>query len=268
MGFRCNIVYFFFSSSYFWHAGTTPILEKNARRMHGQMDIFHVGSHQFRESLRELLRELWFSYCSSRRMPFREWNFVFREWNIEFRELLREYPRTLRKFREWPCHSKSVFLKSGWSPGFWILMPARKAFALRLAAQAGRPACYDQNPIDPSKPSKVTVLLKSLHAWNYYFRMIEGITVTAFRGLSNSNEFALQFQFPCPFRRMHLQKIISHGNFNSLLQLQLHDLMVSESTVGTKIIADPEKCFQELLSEKLLIFFAGWALFGINYRFQ
>ena len=28
-------------------------------------------------------------------------------------------------------------------------------------------------------------------------------------------------------------------------------------TVGTKIIADPEKCFQELISEKLLIFIAG-----------
>ena len=34
------------------------------------------------------------------------------------------------------------------------------------------------------------------------------------------------------------------------------------------VIADPEKCFQELISEKLLIFFAGWALCGINYRFQ
>ena len=56
-----------------------------------------------------------------------------------------------------------------------------------------------------------------------------------------------------------------------------HDLMVFEVlnrnlvihrglfTVGTKIIADPEKCFQELTSEKLLIFFAGWALSGINY---
>ena len=39
-------------------------------------------------------------------------------------------------------------------------------------------------------------------------------------------------------------------------------------TVGTKMIADPEKCFQEFISEKLLIFFAGRALFGINYRFQ
>ena len=68
------------------------------------MKIFQAGSHQFRESLRELLRELWFSYCSSREMPFREWNFVFREWNFEFRELLREYPGTLREFREWPFH--------------------------------------------------------------------------------------------------------------------------------------------------------------------
>ena len=63
--------------------GPTPILKKTAPRMEGQMKIFHVGAHQFRESLRELLRELWFSYCSSRGMPFREWNFVFREWNFQ-----------------------------------------------------------------------------------------------------------------------------------------------------------------------------------------
>ena len=80
------------------------------------MKIFHVGSHQFRESLRELLRELWFSYCSSRGMPFREWNFVFREWNFEFRELLREYPGTLRELREWPFHSESVFPEIGVVP--------------------------------------------------------------------------------------------------------------------------------------------------------
>ena len=42
--------------------GTTPILEKNAPRMQGQMKIFRVGSRQFREPLRELLRELWVSY--------------------------------------------------------------------------------------------------------------------------------------------------------------------------------------------------------------
>ena len=43
-------------------AGNTPILEKNALRMQGQMKIFHVGSDQFRESLRELLQELWSLY--------------------------------------------------------------------------------------------------------------------------------------------------------------------------------------------------------------
>ena len=85
--------------------------------MLGQMKIFHVGSHQFRESLRELLRELRFLYCSlSRGMPFREWNFVFREWNFEFRELLREYPGTLRELREWPFHSESVFPEIGVVP--------------------------------------------------------------------------------------------------------------------------------------------------------
>ena len=80
------------------------------------MKIFHVGSHQFRGSLRELLRELWFLYCPSREVPFREWNFVFREWNFEFRELLREYPGTLRELREWPFHSESVFPEIGVVP--------------------------------------------------------------------------------------------------------------------------------------------------------
>ena len=96
-----------------WRAGTTPILEKKLRELRGQMKIFRVGSHQFWESLRELLREFWFSYCSSRGMPFREWNFVFREWNFEFRELLREYPGTLRELREWPFHSESFFPEIG-----------------------------------------------------------------------------------------------------------------------------------------------------------
>ena len=80
------------------------------------MKIFHMGSHTFRESLRELLRELWVSYCSSRGMSFREWNFVFREWNFEFRELLREYPGTLRELREWPFQSESVFPEIGVVP--------------------------------------------------------------------------------------------------------------------------------------------------------
>ena len=60
--------------------------------------------------------ELWFSYCSSREMPFREWNFVFREWTFEFRELLREHPETLRELREWPFHSESVFPEIGVVP--------------------------------------------------------------------------------------------------------------------------------------------------------
>ena len=34
-------------------------------------------------------------------------------------------------------------------------------------------------------------------------------------------------------------------------------MLVGDITVGTKIIADPEKSFQELISEKLLIFIAG-----------
>ena len=83
------------------------------------MNIFYAGSHQFRESLRELLRELWFSYCSSG-MPFREWNFVFQEWNFEFRELLRECPGTLRELREWPFHSESVFPEIGVVPRLLI----------------------------------------------------------------------------------------------------------------------------------------------------
>ena len=40
------------------------------------MKILHVGSRQFWESLWELLRELRASYCFSREMPFREWNFA------------------------------------------------------------------------------------------------------------------------------------------------------------------------------------------------
>ena len=96
--------------------GDHPNSRKNAPRMEGQMKIFHVGSRQFRESLRELLRELWVSYCSSREMPFREWNFAFRESLFEFRELLREYPGTLPELREWPFHSESVFSKIGVVP--------------------------------------------------------------------------------------------------------------------------------------------------------
>ena len=81
--------------------------------MEGQVKIFHVGSHQFRESLRKWLRELWFSYCTSRETPFREWSFAFRESVSEFREMLREYPGTLQELREWPFRSESVFPEIG-----------------------------------------------------------------------------------------------------------------------------------------------------------
>ena len=47
-----------------------PNFLKSAPRMLVQMKVFHVGSHQFRESVWELLRELWLSYRSSRGMPF------------------------------------------------------------------------------------------------------------------------------------------------------------------------------------------------------
>ena len=100
--------------------GDHPNSWKNAPRMQGQKKIFRMGSRQFRESLRELLRELWVSYCSSRERPFREWNFVFREWNFQFRELLREYPGTLRELREWPFHSESVFPEIGVVPRLLI----------------------------------------------------------------------------------------------------------------------------------------------------
>ena len=41
---------------------------------------------------------------------------------------------------------------------------------------------------------------------------------------------------------------------------------IGKTGLTSLFIADPEKCFQELISEKLVIFFAGWALFGINSR--
>ena len=101
------------------------------------MKNFRVGSRQFRESLRELLRELWVSYCSSRERPFREWNFVFREWNFEFRELLREYPGTLRELREWPFHSESVFPDIGVVPRLLILLNLI-VFAVAILRKEGK----------------------------------------------------------------------------------------------------------------------------------
>ena len=119
--------------------------------MHGQVKIFHVGSHQFRESLRELLRELWVSYCSSRGVPFREWNFVFREWNFEFRELLREYPGTLRELREWPLHSESVLPEIGVVPRLLINSLARLFTIYCLKRCFGSSVCRSGIP-GPQKP--------------------------------------------------------------------------------------------------------------------
>ena len=82
------------------------------------MKIFHVGSHQLRESLRELLREFWFSHCTSRETPFREWDFAFREFFSEFRELLREYPGTLPELRELAFSLRERFLEIGVVPRF------------------------------------------------------------------------------------------------------------------------------------------------------
>ena len=108
--------------------GPPQFSKRTLREWKGQMKILHVSSHQFRESLRELLRESWFLYCPSRGMPFREWNFVFREWNFEFRELLREYPGTLPELREWPSHSESVFPEIGVVPSLPIFsMPNLQA---------------------------------------------------------------------------------------------------------------------------------------------
>ena len=84
----------YFDFARFLRAGTTPILEKRSENG-GANEILHVGAHQFRESLRELLRELLFSYCSSREVPFREWNFAFRVSVFPFRVLLQEYTGTL-----------------------------------------------------------------------------------------------------------------------------------------------------------------------------
>ena len=91
----------------------------------GANEIFLVGSHQFQESLRELLRELWFSYCSSREMPFREWNFAFRESVSEFRELLREYPRTLQS-AENDLFTPRVFPEIGVVPRLLIFVPLKE----------------------------------------------------------------------------------------------------------------------------------------------
>ena len=87
--------------------------------MQGQLKIFRVGSHQFRESLRELLREFWFSCCSSREMSFRE--------GISYSE--NQFPNSQSCSKNTPelsesFHSESVFPEIGVVPGFpWSHKP-------------------------------------------------------------------------------------------------------------------------------------------------
>ena len=115
----------------FWRAGTTPILEKTLRECMGQMKILHAGSHQFRESLRELLRELWLSLdCSSRETPFREWDSHAENYSFELRELLREYPGTLPELREWPFRSESLLPEVGVAPRPAIISPQTQKLVL------------------------------------------------------------------------------------------------------------------------------------------
>ena len=90
----------------------------------GANEIFWVGSQQFRESLRELLWELWFSHCSSREKPFPEWDFSLRElYELIFRnsESCSENTPELSQSSENGLFTpRAFFLKLGWSPGFWI----------------------------------------------------------------------------------------------------------------------------------------------------
>ena len=58
--------------------GPPQFLKKTSENVWAN-EIFDLGSHQFRESLQELLREFCFSHCTSCETPFREWDFAFRE---------------------------------------------------------------------------------------------------------------------------------------------------------------------------------------------
>ena len=57
--------------AFLWREGTTPILEKKGFENAGANEDL-CGFPSIWESLREMLRELWLSYCSSREMPFCE----------------------------------------------------------------------------------------------------------------------------------------------------------------------------------------------------
>ena len=57
------------SCFYLWCAGITPTKKNSTNAMYGQIKFSHVGSHEFRESLRELFRKFWSTHCTSREMP-------------------------------------------------------------------------------------------------------------------------------------------------------------------------------------------------------
>ena len=98
------------------------------------MKIFHAGSHQFRELLRELCRIAQVVRChSGNGISYSENHAV-----SEFRELLREYPGTLLELRECPFHSESVFPEIGVVFRLLKIRNLDSPFArVRIGSQAG-----------------------------------------------------------------------------------------------------------------------------------
>ena len=85
--------------------GDHPNALRNAPRIQGQMKIFHVGSHQFRESLRELLREIWFhiAQCYSENGISHSENHFF------IQRAAPRIPRNSARAPRMAFHSESVF---------------------------------------------------------------------------------------------------------------------------------------------------------------
>ena len=118
--------------------------------MLAQRKIFHVGSHQFPESLRELLRELWFSYCSSRGISYSENGISYSENGISNSESCSENTPELSESSENGLFTpRAFFLKLGWSPGESIInCPKTKlpdcddfvAYGIHQLEAAGMPA--------------------------------------------------------------------------------------------------------------------------------
>ena len=83
------------------------------------MKMFQLGSHHFRESLRELLRELWFSHRSSRG-TFHSENGIFHSEHCFLNsESCSENNPELSQISENGLFARrAFFLKLGWFPGF------------------------------------------------------------------------------------------------------------------------------------------------------